>query len=147
MQEKIISSYKVLGLEGDATLEQVKKAYKKLSNIFHPDKHIANKSIVEIEIYNNKFIEIKEAYNNILSFNIEYNKNCKSDTKSYEDIETEYNFNYSRFYKILITIIVTIVVIGFTDHINYSIYQIILVPFSLLCFFYIIYSWITTIFD
>ena len=51
-----MSDYSILGLDTNASIDQVKKAYKKLALIYHPDK---NKGCDE------KFQKIKNAYENI----------------------------------------------------------------------------------
>ncbi|BCR21247.1 DnaJ C-terminal domain-containing protein [Borrelia miyamotoi] len=48
--------YKILGIQKNATTEEIKKAYKKLAIIYHPDKNKGNKFAEE------KFKEINEAY-------------------------------------------------------------------------------------
>lgn len=48
--------YYILGLRQDATNEEIKKAYKKLSLKFHPDKNEGDKFFEE------RFKEIQEAY-------------------------------------------------------------------------------------
>jgi len=48
--------YKVLGVSQNATLEEIKKAYRRLANTYHPDKNPGNKEAEE------KFKEINEAY-------------------------------------------------------------------------------------
>ena len=50
-------AYEILGVKSDATLEEIKKAYKKLSLRWHPDKNIDNK-----EEATEKFARIAEAY-------------------------------------------------------------------------------------
>ena len=57
----------ILGVETDATVAQVKKAYRKLSREKHPDKNPDNPDAVE------EFIQITKAYtvsNFILLFNL-----------------------------------------------------------------------------
>ena len=49
--------YKTLGVERNATPEQIKKAYRKLAMKWHPDRNPDNKQEAE-----NKFKEIGEAY-------------------------------------------------------------------------------------
>ena len=49
--------YEILGVKNDATLKEIKEAYKKLSKKWHPDKNIDNK-----EEATKKFKRIAEAY-------------------------------------------------------------------------------------
>ena len=52
--------YEVLGLERGASEEEVKKAYRKLSRIYHPDANVNNPNKDQAE---EKFKEIQQAYN------------------------------------------------------------------------------------
>lgn len=51
--------YKILGLKPDASLEDIKTAYRKLSKKFHPDFNENDKFFEE------RFLEIQEAYENL----------------------------------------------------------------------------------
>lgn len=53
--------YSILGLSRDATEGEIKKAYHKLANMYHPDKQLG-KSDSEKKESENKFKEINEAY-------------------------------------------------------------------------------------
>ena len=50
--------YKVLGISRDATDDEVKKAYRKLSRIYHPDANVNNPNKAQAE---EKFKEIQQA--------------------------------------------------------------------------------------
>ena len=52
--------YKVLGISRDASDEEVKKAYRKLSRKYHPDANVGNPNQ---EQYEEKFKEFQQAYN------------------------------------------------------------------------------------
>lgn len=57
--------YIILGVRPGATDEEIKKAYRKLSRMFHPDANI-NKSPMERARSEEKFKEVQEAYNQIM---------------------------------------------------------------------------------
>jgi DnaJ-class molecular chaperone len=81
--------YSILEVKENSTLNDIKKAYKKLALKYHPDK--TNESTTS------KFIEISNAYNILSDENKrkEYNnilKNCK---KSYTDVDNKNNQKYS----------------------------------------------------
>lgn len=48
--------YKILGVDKNATQEEIKRAYRKLAKKYHPDSNPGNKEAEE------KFKEINEAY-------------------------------------------------------------------------------------
>jgi DnaJ like chaperone protein len=54
-------AYDILGIEKNATKDQIKKAYRKLVKIHHPD-NFANASLSQQKMAEEKFIEIQEAY-------------------------------------------------------------------------------------
>lgn len=60
MSSKKRDYYEVLGLQKNATKDEIKKAYKKLAIKWHPDKNPNNK-----EEAKEKFREISEAYENL----------------------------------------------------------------------------------
>lgn len=55
--------YSVLGVSRDANPDEIKKAYRKLSRIYHPDANVNNPNKAQAE---EKFKEIQEAYNQIM---------------------------------------------------------------------------------
>ena len=58
------SLYIVLGLNENATLEEIKKAYRDLSQQYHPDK-VAHLGKDLQELANQKFLEINQAYDEL----------------------------------------------------------------------------------
>jgi len=58
--------YLILGITGNSTIEEIKKAYRDLVKKYHPDK-LSGKSESIINLSNSKFIEINEAYEKIKS--------------------------------------------------------------------------------
>lgn len=62
----IRNSYKLMGLEYNSDLEQVKKKYRELSKLYHPDKY-SNDTIEKQEIAKRNFQRLNTAYNNIKS--------------------------------------------------------------------------------
>ena len=55
--------YQVLGVSSDASEEEIKKAYRKLSRMYHPDANINNPNKDQAEA---KFKEIQQAYQQIM---------------------------------------------------------------------------------
>ena len=55
--------YSILGVSRDASDEEIKKAYRKLSRIYHPDANINNPNKDQAEA---KFKEIQQAYQQIM---------------------------------------------------------------------------------
>lgn len=60
----MLNPYRVLGLSSDASMDEIKKAYRQLSRQYHPDANINNPNRAQAE---EKFKEIQEAYNQILN--------------------------------------------------------------------------------
>ncbi|MCM1467708.1 MAG: DnaJ domain-containing protein [Alistipes sp.] len=56
--------YEVLGVSQSADDEEIKKAYRKLSRIYHPDANINNPNKKEAE---EKFKEVQQAYDSIMN--------------------------------------------------------------------------------
>jgi len=100
--------YQILEIKNNATIEIIRKSYKKLSLKYHPDKQIKNNELNNTENYTKKFIEIKDAYE-ILSDEKKRKKyDLELNINNYK-IETFFNnlkniFSNSE-YKILIDII------------------------------------------
>lgn len=55
--------YRVLGVSQDASMDEIKKAYRKLSRIYHPDANVNNPNKAQAE---EKFKQIQEAYSQIV---------------------------------------------------------------------------------
>ena len=58
--------YSVLGISRDASDEEIKKAYRKLSRKYHPDANINNPNKAQAE---EKFKEVQQAYEQIMTEN------------------------------------------------------------------------------
>lgn len=59
----MMDPYSVLGIGRDASDEEIKKAYRKMSRKYHPDANVGNPNIDQIE---EKFKEIQQAYQQIM---------------------------------------------------------------------------------
>lgn len=59
----MIDPYKVLGVSRDATDDDIKKAYRKLSRIYHPDANVNNANKDQAE---EKFKQVQDAYKQIM---------------------------------------------------------------------------------
>src|SRR5882762_9894140 len=56
MKREIKNYYQILGLDRDATVEDIRKAYRTYAAKFHPDKHEGD------AFFEERFKEVKEAY-------------------------------------------------------------------------------------
>ena len=65
-QDSITRAYEILGIDQSATLSEVKKAYRKLSMEYHPDRLTGVSEAIK-KIAQEKFIEIKSSYDIILN--------------------------------------------------------------------------------
>ncbi len=106
----ITDPYKVLGVSRDASNDEIKKQYRKLSRIYHPDANVNNPNKAQAEA---KFKEIQEAYTQIMdmrergeeaggystsgnygSYGSRYGRGYQSNSS--EPIEMQAAFNYIR---------------------------------------------------
>ena len=74
--------YEVLGVSRDASTEEIKKAYRKLSRKYHPDANINNPNKAEAE---EKFKQVQQAYKQIM-------EEKENGTSSYQ--QSGYGGNY-----------------------------------------------------
>lgn len=81
--------YLILGISKDSSIDQIKKAYKKIALENHPDKHY-NKTEDEKKLYSNKFNQATEAYNYLINKNNNLFENDlffeEDNIKSWKDI-------------------------------------------------------------
>ena len=61
--------YQILNIDKNSSNTDIKKAYRKLMNLYHPDKHIhKNLSSKEMEEMNKKLLEVQHAYESIIKY-------------------------------------------------------------------------------
>ncbi|MGI6007608.1 MAG: J domain-containing protein [Ruminococcus sp.] len=60
----MLNPYQVLGVPENASMDEIKKAYRKLSRKYHPDANINNPNKKQAE---EKFKQVQEAYNQIIA--------------------------------------------------------------------------------
>lgn len=82
--------YYILGIKRDASIQEIKEAFRKLSLKFHPD---MNKE-TDNTFWSDRFVEIKEAYDILSDENkrIDYDKNNEAETKK-TNFKNEKNSN------------------------------------------------------
>ena len=61
-QSKEVNYYKVLGVERRASTSEIKKAYRNMAKVYHPDKIAADASVEEKEKAEREFLKVAEAY-------------------------------------------------------------------------------------
>ena len=64
-KDKLLRAYGILGLEPSASLEDIKKSFRRLSMEYHPDRLVGVSESLK-KIAEAKFIEIKDAYDTVL---------------------------------------------------------------------------------
>ncbi|MDD6571416.1 MAG: DnaJ domain-containing protein [Thermoflexaceae bacterium] len=83
--------YEVLGVSPDASDEEIKKAYRKLSRMYHPDANINNPNKEQAE---EKFKEVQQAYDAIMNQNVGtdygFNSSYGGNSSGYDSQEASY---------------------------------------------------------
>lgn len=91
-----MNPYQILGISANATENEIKKAYYKLVNAYHPDIHPENKAY-----YEEKMKQINAAYEIVIA-NLKKHSNTRdnsrtnnqTDTKNTSSTNTNYNYQY-----------------------------------------------------
>ena len=83
--------YKILGVSRDESLENIKKAYRRLARKYHPDVNPGDKKSEE------KFKEINEAYNAIISGNASepHKEEAKKSKKTQTPTQAKDDFDFN----------------------------------------------------
>lgn len=90
--------YEVLGIQRNASKDEIKAAYRKLAKQYHPDMHVDNPLK---ELAQEKFIEIQEAYDqltNASSSSYNNSSSYSSGSNSYSSSSSDGNFQTVRQY-------------------------------------------------
>jgi len=101
--------YIILNLPENSSIEDVKKAYKKIALNSHPDKLNNIKNLNEKNKKIKEFMDATNAYNNIINNNINYDNNYDNDNNfeyDYDDwIKTFNDFTNSELFKGVVNVI------------------------------------------
>ncbi len=89
-KSKYIKSLKILNLTAPAKLSAIKKSYRKLVKIYHPDKY---QNSTEKEIAQEKFKKINDAYHYLID---NYDENFAQNNIDEEKTTKSYDFNYDK---------------------------------------------------
>ena len=92
-EEIIMNPYEVLGISKNASLEEIKKAYRELSRKYHPDSYAGNPLASLAE---EKFKQVQEAYDAIMrEKNSGYNYSDSYNSTNAYDNRNSYNNSYN----------------------------------------------------
>lgn len=104
--------YYILGIKPEATVEEIKKAYRKLSTKFHPDKNDGD------DFFTERFREIQEAYEVLSKSDLRATYDKKFAQKSNSGGTN--SGNYKNFYPVIDEFTVTPTIIYDGDEVEFS---------------------------
>jgi len=87
--QKIVNHYKILGIKRHATEREIKRAYRKLVLLYHPDKLGDNSEQLYL------FRKIQEAYNTLVNTELKQSYDQKFDRKTAQEKERQFSSYYS----------------------------------------------------
>ena len=94
----MMDPYRVLGVDPSASEDEIKKAYRKLSRLYHPDSNM-NKSEYEKKQAEEKFKEVQSAYEDIIDGKVDPRSYSRTGSRSYSSSSSSSSYSSGRTYQ------------------------------------------------